>query len=206
LLELAFVEALEEKATVAQAPAASAPAAPPTVVVFQKNEPSTPIPAASPPAALEAKRETAVQPPAPEKTPSPPVPTTPQPAQPAPAAPTGALTLQQILEQWGRIRAIVKKMRGSTEALLNSCKLQAVKDGMLVMGFSSEIIKSKMEANDNIKITRAAIQQALGVDIPITCVVMGAKMSESTSAEQDIEGDGLVRTALNLGGKIVQKD
>jgi hypothetical protein len=63
-----------------------------------------------------------------------------------------------------------------------------------------------MEANDNIKITRAAIQQALGVDIPITCVVMGTKMSESNPAEQDIEGDGLVRTALNLGGKIVQKD
>ena len=212
LLELAFVEALEEKSAPAQAPAASpAPPAPPTVVVFQKNEPSAPpaaqAPAASPPpAAHETKRESTVKPPTPDKIPPPTVPTTPAPAESAPAAPTGALTLQQILDQWGRIRAMVKKMRGPTEALLNSCKLQAVKDGMLVMGFSSEIIKSKMEANDNIKITRSAIQQALGVDIPITCVVMGTKMSESNPAEQDIEGDGLVRTALNLGGKIVQKD
>ena len=63
-----------------------------------------------------------------------------------------------------------------------------------------------METNDNIKITREAIQQVLGVDMPITCVVMGDKDSESNPAELDIEGDGMVGTALNLGGKIVQKD
>ena len=74
------------------------------------------------------------------------------------------------------------------------------------MSFSSEIIKTKMETNDNIKITRAAIQQVLGADIAITCVVIGTRAGESSTHEQDLDGDGLVRTALNLGGKIVKKD
>lgn len=210
LLELAFAESLVDKVEAAAAPLpAAAVVTPPPSEVVQKS--AAPVPTSipsSPKAMPETPRGVAERAPetvAPAAA-SKPVEPAIGPAQAAPAAaPTGVLTLQQILEQWARIRVAVKRMRGPTEALLNSCKLQAVKDGVLVMGFSSEIIKSKMEANDNIKITRAAIQQVLGADIPITCVVMGAKMSE-TPSETEIEGDGMVRTALNLGGKIVQKE
>ncbi len=200
LLELAFAEAIEAPvASSAPAPVAAAP----TVVLFQKapaqaaqKEPTPPpaVESASPPPVISAA------PAAPGSAATPPAPA------PQPATTGGTLTLQQIIEQWPRIRAAVKKARGQTEALLNSGKLQTVKDGVLVMSFSSEIIKTKMETNDNIKITRAAIQQVLGADIAITCVVIGTRAGESSTHEQDLDGDGLVRTALNLGGKIVKKD
>jgi DNA polymerase-3 subunit gamma/tau len=213
LLELAFAESLEEKspATSMPIPAASAP---PSPVQSWKDEIKTPpaatssspmvppdparpaggLEAASPPIRIEPTGKDAL------KSPSQPSPAS-TPAQVSP----GTLTLQQILDQWTRIRAQVKRVRGPTEALLNSCKLQAVKNGVLVMGFSSELIKSKMESNDNLTITRSAIKEVLGTDIPITCMVMGSKIGENPT-ESEVEGDGMIRTALNLGGKIVQKE
>lgn len=207
LLELALAESLEEpRPPQAEAPGREenpAPQTPARQSAAQVDPAARQAPPAVraelSPAALGEQAPQIAHPAAPEAEQA-------APDQPAPAPdPAATLTLDQILPQWGRIRALVRKMRGPTEALLNSCKLQTVKDGVLVIGFSSELIKSKMEASDNIKVTRQAMQQVLGADIPITCVVMAAKMNEANPADQDIEGDGMVRTALNLGGKIVQK-
>lgn len=116
------------------------------------------------------------------------------------------MTLQQVQAQLSAIRARLKQGKShSTEALLNSCKLQSLKDGVLVLGFATEILKTKMEANENIKCFRAAIQQVLGVDVQIACVVMGNKV-ELNPADLNVDGDGIVGTALNLGGKIVKKE
>ena len=60
-----------------------------------------------------------------------------------------------------------------------------------------------MEAGDNLQLASQAIQRIIGQEVPVTCVVMGHK--GGSSHEMDIEGDGIVGTALNLGGKIVQK-
>jgi DNA polymerase-3 subunit gamma/tau len=147
-------------------------------------------------------------------TPKPPQPAAaaPEPKKPAGPAPAqtavqgGQVTLVQVQAQWGAIHARLKQVKAhSTEALLNSCKLQSLKDGVLLIGFASEIIKTKMEANDNIKVFRAAIQQVVGVDVQIACVVMGNKV-EVDPSDLSVDGDGIVGTALNLGGKIVKKE
>jgi len=134
----------------------------------------------------------------------------PQPAlsepTPPPATPVigGELTLQSITQAWPQIRMIVKKVRPPTEALLNSCKSITIREGILVLGFSTEVVKSKMESNDNIRITQDAIAQIFKIRPAIRCVVVGGR-GGGLSAEGE-DPDGLVGTALNLGGKIVQKE
>jgi len=113
----------------------------------------------------------------------------------------GSVTTQIIKENWNTIRAEVKRQRSQTEALLNSQRLVQVKDGSLVLGFASEVLKSKMETAENLEVTRQAINMILKVDLPITCIVVNNKTAES-NVDLDVDADGIVGTALNLGGKI----
>jgi DNA polymerase-3 subunit gamma/tau len=127
-------------------------------------------------------------------------------SQPAAASSgTHAVTLGELQKKWPSIRAMVKKVRPSTEALLNSSKLISVSDGVLVMGFMGTVLKVKMEAEDNIELTRRAVYQAVGADLAITCIELGAKVS-SSPAELGADSDGMVSAALNLGGQILKKD
>ena len=118
-----------------------------------------------------------------------------------PAQADGSVTTQTIKENWNTIRAEVKRQRSQTEALLNSQRLVQVKDGGLVLGFASEVLKSKMETAENLEVTRQAINTILKVDLPITCIVVNNKTTES-NMDLDVDADGIVGTALNLGGKI----
>jgi DNA polymerase-3 subunit gamma/tau len=112
---------------------------------------------------------------------------------------------QDILAAWSRIRAEVKARRPQAEGLLNSQRLVQVKNGTLVLGFQSETLKSKMEIPENIEVTRRVVQNLLNADLPIQCIVVvgkGAAGADDTA----IEPDGLVNTAINLGGKLIHRD
>ncbi len=62
-----------------------------------------------------------------------------------------------------------------------------------------------MEKGNNLKITRKAIRDVLGVEVDIACVVVQGKGSQM-QLDADIEADGMVSTAIRLGGKIVHKE
>jgi DNA polymerase-3 subunit gamma/tau len=115
----------------------------------------------------------------------------------------GEITAQDIQANWNTIRAEVKSQRSQTEALLNSHKSLQIKDGALVIGFASEVLRSKMETAENLDVTRRAINHLLKVDLPIVCIVVSGKMSSST-VDMEVDADGIVGTALNLGGKLRQ--
>jgi DNA polymerase-3 subunit gamma/tau len=117
---------------------------------------------------------------------------------------TGVVSLEDVLKAWGQIRTAIKKQSSQTEALLNSCKPLQIKDGILILGFASDVVKSKMESNDNKELTSQVISQIMGVQLPVQCTVTSNKVSIDPT-DLGIEGGGLVSTALNLGGKIVTK-
>ncbi len=119
--------------------------------------------------------------------------------------PGGGVSLQNILDNWDRIRAAVKLQNKTTEGLLNSCKSITMREEVLHLGFASQVLSAKMEKEDNLKIARSAISQVLGKEVAVKCVVVGAKNS-SNPADLGVDADGMVNAALNLGGKIVQKD
>jgi DNA polymerase-3 subunit gamma/tau len=202
-LELAFAKSIEEPV---QASAYSSnrlaepPAAQPKPV---KPETAVQHPHAENP--LRARPSQAATPTPVTSAPSP-TPAASQAAVPTPAAPTqdaGGVSLQAITQNWPKIRALVKKRKSQTEALLNSCKPLGIKDGVLLLGFQAELLKSKMETNDNLQIIRQALGQVLGIDMQVRCVITTGK-GKSLPADLNVETDGMVGTALrDLGGEIV---
>ena len=125
------------------------------------------------------------------------------PAETAAESPASALSLSRVMQSWPQIRALVKKRKSQTEGLLNSCKPMGVKDNVLILGFGSEVLKSKMEMGDNLQITQAAMQQVLGVPLQVSCSLANGKPGASTQ-NLEVDSDGMVGTALrDLGGEIV---
>lgn len=116
-----------------------------------------------------------------------------------------ATQLQTILDNWQKIRQRVKTQSSPVDGLLNSCKSITMRNGVLQLGFGSEVLKTMMEKGNNLKITRKAIQDVLGVEVQIACVVVQGK-GGNMQLDADIEADGMVSTALRLGGKIVHKE
>ena len=196
-----------------QAPAASPPAKP------DRQRPAATRPATAPAVqaqvepvpspALQVETEQSAETPAETRTVAKKRPSSPagvQPETPPDEPPKVAgkkVEMASIQQNWSRIMQAAKELRVNVSGLLNSCTLVSIKNGALVIGFSSDVLKQKMEAGDNLQLASQAIQRIIGQEVPVTCVVMGHK--GGSSHEMDIEGDGIVGTALNLGGKIVQK-
>ena len=112
--------------------------------------------------------------------------------------------LKKILQQWLNIKAAVKIISPETAALLTSSKLVSMHNKMLLLGFASELLKNKMENNRHIELTRQKIKEITQVDIPIVCTVVN--INDKTITENlHIDRDGIVGTALSMGGKIVDQ-
>jgi DNA polymerase-3 subunit gamma/tau len=126
------------------------------------------------------------------------------PDAPRRSANSAPITVNDLQQNWKRIRALVKQQSRPAEALLNSSTLLSIKDGVLMLGFQSEVLRAKMDTPDNIEIACQAIEDILGGQLALRCVVM--KKRGASPADLDVDGDGVVGTALNLGGQIVQKD
>jgi DNA polymerase III subunit gamma/tau len=116
-----------------------------------------------------------------------------------------AVTYQEFLQNWKKICTAVKNRNApQTLGLLNSCKPLNYKDGLLVLGFASEVLQSKMETGKHIEVTRQVLAAVLGVTVNISCTVIGGK-ANARLADAEEESDGIVNEALNLGGKIKHK-
>ncbi len=187
LLEMALAQALEDP----QPTSVPAAASPPAAVPPARREPQLQAQPVPRPAPVEPRQPAAGTPPTPATSP-----TTADIDAPASAQ-------QTIQQNWGKIRAGVKSARMQTEALLNSCKAVNVRDGVLVLAFASDMLKSKMDTDENLSVIRQVIQQVTGIDLPITCTVV---VGRGAGGDAKIEGDSMVNTALGLGGKIVDRD
>ncbi|MHC1739571.1 MAG: DNA polymerase III subunit gamma/tau [Anaerolineaceae bacterium] len=192
-LEVALVQSIEGNTPVPAIPYSAAVIAP---VKTAKAEPHQ---SPTPPQKVETS---AVKPEKPLPGPTPTIKTDPAPVA---AVQNSGIGIQKIQENWNAIRAEVKRIMPQTEALLHSYKSLQIKDGVLVIGFSSEILKSKMETADNLSLTQDAIQKVLGIQVQVQCTVVGNKTSTAPS-DMGIDADGIVGTALNLGGKLVHKE
>jgi DNA polymerase-3 subunit gamma/tau len=128
-----------------------------------------------------------------------------QTAQPEQASQQSVLTKQSMKQVLERVSGLVKKDHPQTAALLNSCKSLTIKDSIVILGFAIEVLKLKMEMGDHLELTRRALKQVLGSDLEVVCAVINSK-TNAPPAGMDVDGDGMVGTALNLGGQIVNKE
>ncbi len=109
------------------------------------------------------------------------------------------IDLEQVMKAWKQVRARIKPLSPSLDGLLNSCKLMEVKNGTLVIGFASDLLRSKVETPEQIEITCQAIRDVCGVNLGIKCLVTNAKQA----TPPNVKADGMVAAALKHGGEIV---
>jgi hypothetical protein len=107
--------------------------------------------------------------------------------------------LAEVAKAWRDIRSIIKPDHPGIEALLNSCKPLEVRGSDLYLGFQSETVRALMDIKEKTDIAKAAIKDVLGVDLSIKCVVTNAK----GQLPPDVNPDGMVATAIQNGGEIV---
>jgi DNA polymerase-3 subunit gamma/tau len=115
-----------------------------------------------------------------------------------PADNSSNITLDQVTKAWKQVKEALHS-NPSLVALLNSSHLIEIKDGLLVLGFASDVLRLKMEVPEQLELTRNAIKEVLGVDLRFRCVISNAKKS----APNDVKADGMVAAALKKGGEIV---
>jgi DNA polymerase III subunit gamma/tau len=109
------------------------------------------------------------------------------------------LSLDAVAKIWRQISAVVKQKDSNVAALLNSGKLMEIKDGVLIIGFASDILQEKFNRPESRELTQTAIHETLGVDLPVQAVVAGGK----NAIPPHVKPDGMVATALQNGGEIV---
>ena len=111
----------------------------------------------------------------------------------------GAVSLDQVAKAWRQVRGTIRPQNPALEALLNSCKLLDIKEGTLMLGFASDLLRSKMDTPEQLDATRRVIAEVLGVNLTVRCRVSNAKQS----TPPDVKQDGMVAAALKAGGEIV---
>lgn len=121
-------------------------------------------------------------------------------SSPHPPVTAGGLTLEQVAAAWKEMMPVLKREHPQLEALLRSARSHEMADGVLVLGFSSEVLASKMQSPEMMEPARQALRAALGADLPIRCIV-AATLGKATPP--DVRPDGMVAAALQNGGEIV---
>ena len=125
---------------------------------------------------------------------------TPKPPPPATDLPSDvSLTAADIESKWGSIKLAVRRHNTSTQGVLNSSSILELKGSELFLGFASETLKDIMDRPANLEAAEAGIKDVLGRALKVRCVIA----SDGRTVPSDVEGDGMVATAVRLGGKIV---
>jgi DNA polymerase III subunit gamma/tau len=115
-------------------------------------------------------------------------------------AESGGLTMDMIRKHWRRVLELVRASNPNTQGLLNSCAPLGVKDGILYLGFNSNVLIEKMEKPDHMELTQGVLAQVFNMHVPVRCIVSTTRRG----LPPDIDTDGMVAAALrDLGGEIV---
>lgn len=115
------------------------------------------------------------------------------------------ISINDVRESLTEVKTLIRNYRKNTEALLASARNFSLKKGVIIIGFQSPVLKERMEKGDHQDIIQRAFSHILGVDVKVRAVVLNAK-SNLPDHEDEFEPDSLVSAALDLGGKIVDKE
>lgn len=110
-----------------------------------------------------------------------------------------AIGLADVAGAWKEIRGALKRTHPTVDGLLNSSKPVEMNGDELVLGFQTDAVRALMDTPEKKEAARAAIAAVLGHAVRLRCVVINARGKVPPSISQD----GMVATALNQGGEIV---
>ena len=107
-----------------------------------------------------------------------------------------------VVKAWKSLSAALPKAQANLSALLNSVKMIDVQGKTLVLGLASDVLVSKLDKPDQIEIIQKLIKDHFHVDVAVRCIVTNAKGKIPAHVAQD----GMVATAIQHGGEIVDMD
>ena len=89
--------------------------------------------------------------------------------------------------------------------MLNSCRPMGLEDGVLVLGFASDLLRDKMEKGHSLGLARDALQEVLGTSVQVrSALTGGAAEGGDEAGAQAVQDNGMVATALrDLGAQVV---
>jgi DNA polymerase III gamma/tau subunit len=116
-------------------------------------------------------------------------------------AQVGSQASRKLDENWRTILAQLKKVNPNLSALMNSTKTHHLENNLLTLGFATEVLKMKMEKQENLQTAQVVLKEVFNEEILIRCVVLTGKQ---TTPPPGVDSDGMVASALrDLGGEIV---
>ncbi|MFP3854165.1 MAG: DNA polymerase III subunit gamma/tau [Anaerolineales bacterium] len=128
------------------------------------------------------------------------------PPPPAGPVPEGELTYQTVLDRWEQILAACFERDPRCQALLNSGRPLGLRKGKLVVGFASDILRDKMQKDDNMAMVAAALEDVLGQKVGLRCVLTSQWDQDAPPRQTPpVEDGGMVATAVrDLGAEVTE--
>jgi hypothetical protein len=119
---------------------------------------------------------------------------------------SGTINFEQILGSWRDVLQAARSQDPRVQALLNSCRPLGLEKGALVIGFSSDLLREKMEKTHNLRVAAEALEQVFGDSFQLRCVLTESWNAGDYEAQKPppMEEEGMVATALReLGAQVV---
>jgi len=107
---------------------------------------------------------------------------------------------QRLSSRWEQVLTRVKEQNPKLAAVMNSARVRLLKGNVLTLGFNGDFYLKTMENPASLELIRGVLRQAMGTEIEIQAVLVSGKTNTPPS---DVDSDGLVASALHLGGEIV---
>ena len=124
--------------------------------------------------------------------------------KPAPAerpSPIGApLSLELLQQHWESLKRAVKARNTVTSALLNSSRLIDVDGNTVIINFSSDLLRDKMDEEQNKRMVCSEMSKYFGQDVRLICTTGKQDVVLHTSGNGGIQQ--VEETLKKLGGKL----
>ena len=115
------------------------------------------------------------------------------------ASQASAISFESVVKAWKQVAHLVKAKDTNVAALLNSGKPLEIREGILLVAFASDILNEKFNRPESLELTRNALREILGVNLPVQGIVTGGK----NALPAHVKPDGMVAAAIQNGGEIV---
>jgi hypothetical protein len=122
------------------------------------------------------------------------------PADPQVKASPKVKSLRADNDKWDQLLVIVKKESPITNGLLNSCRTRDYQNGVLTLGYSSDVLRDRMVEDCHSSVVKKAAEEVFGSVVKVECVV---NAGGRTQLPPEMDSTGMIATGLRLGGEIV---
>jgi DNA polymerase-3 subunit gamma/tau len=103
-------------------------------------------------------------------------------------------------DNWEQLLVMVKKENPITNGLLNSCRTRDYQNGVLTLGYSSDVLRDRMVEDCHKSVVKKAAEEVFGSAIIVECVVNAGGRKQ---LPPEMDSTGMIATGLRLGGEIV---